>query len=85
MADTENGSVRGSEGFYHYRQYDAAELARTSGLEDVWFLLEHGRLPSTVERDEFGTAIASDRLVPVELHPLVDAVAGLGGPPLAQL
>ena len=30
VAETAVGDVRGEEGFYHYRQYDAAELARTS-------------------------------------------------------
>ena len=28
VSDTEVGDVRGSEGFYHYRQYSAPELAR---------------------------------------------------------
>ncbi len=27
VADTEVGDVRGTEGFYHYRQYSAVELA----------------------------------------------------------
>ena len=37
VTDTELGDVRGREGFYHYRQYSAVELAqsphasRTSG------------------------------------------------------
>ena len=36
VADTEVGDVRGSEGFYHYRQYSAVELAERRPLEDVW-------------------------------------------------
>jgi CBS domain-containing protein len=32
VADTEVGDVRGSEGFYHYRQYSAVELAERCPL-----------------------------------------------------
>ncbi len=35
VADTALGQVRGAEGFYHYRQYDAIELARNRTFEDV--------------------------------------------------
>lgn len=45
VTDTRVGDVRGIEGFYHYRQYSAVELARTRGFEDVWHLLVHGALP----------------------------------------
>src|SRR4051794_27480064 len=33
VADTDVGDVRGTEGFYHYRQYSAIELAMTRPLE----------------------------------------------------
>jgi citrate synthase len=46
VADTSIGDVRGREGFYHYRQYSAVELAASRSLEDVWELLFFGRLPS---------------------------------------
>lgn len=36
VADTAIGDVRGHEGFFHYRDRDALELARTSSLEAVW-------------------------------------------------
>ena len=42
VADTELGDVRGLEGFYHYRQYSAPELAATRTFEDVWYLLFDG-------------------------------------------
>ncbi len=32
VTDTEIGDVHGDEGFYHYRQYDATELARYGDL-----------------------------------------------------
>ncbi|MGF1661574.1 MAG: citrate/2-methylcitrate synthase, partial [Kineosporiaceae bacterium] len=45
VTDTGIGDVRGEEGFYHYRQYSAVDLARSRSFEDVWFLLWRGRLP----------------------------------------
>src|SRR2546422_898960 len=42
VADTTVGDVRGLEGFYHYRQYSAVDLARSRPLEDVWYLLFKG-------------------------------------------
>src|SRR6478736_10135868 len=45
VADTEIGDVRGEEGFYHYRQYSAVDLAVHRSLEDVWFLMVEGHLP----------------------------------------
>ena len=45
VAETAIGDVRGEEGFFHYRQYSAVDLAQARSLEDVWFLLFSGRLP----------------------------------------
>lgn len=47
VAQTSIGNVRGQEGFFHYRQYDATELARKRTLEDIWFLMHEGELPTT--------------------------------------
>ena len=44
------GDVRGLEGFYHYRQYNAVELAEKRPLEDVWYLLFEGALPDDARR-----------------------------------
>jgi len=44
VADTEIGDVRGSEGFYHYRDRDAIELCRSASLEQVWHLLLDGEM-----------------------------------------
>jgi citrate synthase len=85
VADTSIGTVHGDEGFYHYRGYDATELARTVSFEDVWFLLDRGRLPDDAERADFQSMVAAHRVVPARLEPLVDAAAALGGAPLAQL
>src|SRR5207302_548161 len=53
VAETELGDVRGLEGFYHFRQYDAIELAEGRTFEDVWYLLHRGHLPSKAEREAF--------------------------------
>lgn len=75
VADTTVGSVRGAEGFYHYRDHDAVELARGRSLEDVWHLLWWGRLPTTDEGIEFRQRVAQGRLVPPEALELVDRLA----------
>src|SRR6266542_2089086 len=69
VADTEVGDVRGEEGFYHYRQYSAVELAETRPLEDVWYLLIDGRLPATrAERAAFGAEVAEHRSIPAPVR-----------------
>ncbi|SFX93555.1 Citrate synthase [Streptomyces atratus] len=45
VTDTALGDVRGREGFYHYRQYSAIELAQTRSFEDVWYLMPEARCP----------------------------------------
>lgn len=74
-AQTSIGSVRGNEGFYHYRQYDASALARTESVEAVWYLLLNGELPSSpAEAQEFASFIGRQRRV--DLAPeVLDAVA----------
>ena len=64
VADTELGDVRGLEGFYHYRQYSAPELAAKRTFEDVWYLLFEGELPTLAARDEYTARIAAARHLP---------------------
>ncbi|PZR81014.1 MAG: hypothetical protein DLM65_06830, partial [Candidatus Aeolococcus gillhamiae] len=52
VTDTEVGDVRGDEGFYHYREYAATELAVARSLDDVWRLMQDGELPTTTEEQE---------------------------------
>jgi citrate synthase len=85
VADTALGDVRGEEGFYHYRQYSAPELARTRTFEDVWHLFVEGRLPTLAERDEFARATAALRTLPASLVDLVPAIARSATVPLAAL
>lgn len=76
VAETSVGDVRGLEGFYHYRQYDAVELASKRRLEDVWRLLFDGELPSTyAERDAFIEEIRPLRRVPASVTPVLPEIA----------
>ena len=74
VAETEVGDVRGREGFFHYRQYDATELARMRTFEDVWHLLFEGRLPTPTERAAFVAEAAALRTLPPAI---VDLLPGL--------
>jgi citrate synthase len=78
VTETELGDVRGDEGFYHYRQYSAVELARTKTVEDVWFLMFEGRLPSAAERTRFVAEVAPLRVLPDEVRDVLPAVAAAG-------
>jgi len=75
VTDTELSDVRGREGFYHYRQYSAIDLARTRSLEDVWFLLLSGHLPDGPESTAFTAEVAAARTIPDELSTLLPGVA----------
>src|SRR5204862_3100840 len=75
VADTTVGDVRGLEGFYHYRQYSAVDLAKTRPLEDVWYLLFKGRLPDTIaERDRFVAEIRARREIPPAVAAVLPAI-----------
>ncbi len=75
VADTTIGSVRGGEGFFHYRQYDATELARQRSLEEIWYLLLEERLPTPVELNDFVGGLAEARRLPDGFGGVLDAIA----------
>ncbi|MGW1539908.1 citrate synthase/methylcitrate synthase [Streptomyces sp. NPDC002309] len=87
VTDTEIGDVRGLEGFYHYRQYSAVDLAQTRSFEDVWHLLVHGELPSGPSAAAFAAETAALRKLPEEVSAALPVVAAAGGRsgPLAGL
>ena len=85
VADTELGDVRGLEGFYHYRQYSAPELAAKRTFEDVWYLLFEGELPTAAARDAYLRRIADARHLPAEVLTLLPALAAGHPHPLAAL
>jgi len=85
VAETEVGDVRGQEGFFHYREYSAVELADKRTLEDVWYLLFDGHLPSKAEHDAFLAEIRGQRAVPESVRSILPAIATSGGPIMDQL
>jgi citrate synthase len=80
VAETTVGDVRGQEGFFHYRQYSAVELAAAKALEDVWFLFFNGELPDHQEGAEFAELIRSQRALPPGLAAQLPLLAHQGAP-----
>ncbi|MGW1892996.1 citrate synthase [Streptomyces sp. NPDC002004] len=78
VTDTALGDVRGREGFYHYRQYSAVELARTRSFEDVWHLMVHGELPTAAQGAAFAGRTATLRRLPDEVRSALPAIAAAG-------
>lgn len=87
VTDTALGDVRGREGFYHYRQYSAIELAQSRSFEDVWYLMTEGELPGPAARAEFAARTAGLRRLPAEVRDALPAIAraGAASGPLAGL
>lgn len=85
VAETALGDVRGSEGFYHYRQYAAPELAEKRTFEDVWHLLIDGDLPTLDERAAFAAEVAPLRRLPAEVRDVLPHIARSCPTPVAAL
>jgi citrate synthase len=80
VAETTVGDVRGQEGFFHYRQYSAVELAAARSLEDVWHLLFVGELPDEAASRAFAAEVGRRRVMPPGLSTLLPALAQRGAP-----
>jgi citrate synthase len=78
VAETEVGDVRGTEGFYHYRQYSAIELALKCSLEEVWYLLYNGHLPERAELKEWERRFRAQRVLTQDLKELLGSIARVG-------
>jgi citrate synthase len=79
VAETTIGDVRGLEGFYHYRQYNAVDLAKARPLEDVWQLLFEGALPTTLaERERFAAEVHPLRAIPPAVGDVLPSIARAG-------
>ncbi|MEU8681917.1 citrate synthase/methylcitrate synthase [Streptomyces sp. NPDC048611] len=87
VTETQLGDVRGAEGFYHYRQYSAVELATARTFEDVWYLMFHGELPDAAQLAAFKAETAALRTLPAEVREALPALARAGAlsGPLAGL
>ena len=77
VAETALGDVRGLEGFYHYREYSAVELARTRSVEDVWRLMLDGALPDAGEADRFVAEVRARRELPTAVGDVLPQVTHL--------
>ena len=81
VADTHVGDVRGGEGFYHYRQYSAIDLADQRPLEDVWRLMIDGELPlDAQQRQRFLDEVRPLRRIPLPILAVLPAVAAASEP-----
>ncbi|MGY5126734.1 citrate synthase/methylcitrate synthase [Streptomyces nigrescens] len=87
VTETQLGDVRGAEGFYHYRQYSAVELATARTFEDVWYLMFHGELPDAAQLAAFRAETAGLRTLPAAVRDALPALAQAGAlsGPLAGL
>ncbi|MFH8788815.1 citrate synthase/methylcitrate synthase [Streptomyces roseoverticillatus] len=87
VTDTALGDVRGQEGFYHYRQYSAVELAQKRSFEDVWHLMVRGTLPDAQQRARFAAETAALRHLPQDVREALPGIARAGARsgPLAGL
>ncbi|PBC85510.1 MULTISPECIES: citrate synthase/methylcitrate synthase [unclassified Streptomyces] len=87
VTETHVGDVRGIEGFYHYRQYSAVELATARTFEDVWYLMFHGELPDAAQLAAFRAETAALRPLPAAVRDALPALARAGvlSGPLAGL
>lgn len=77
VAETAIGHVRGEEGFYHYRQYDATALARERTFEEVWYLVQSGELPGPAELAAFTRRAAGRRALAPGVAAALPAIAAL--------
>lgn len=77
VAETELGDVRGLEGFYHYREHSAIELARTRSVEQVWRLMLDGALPDADQLSRFASEARARRALPAALDDVLPQIAQL--------
>ncbi len=80
VAQTSVGDVRGQEGFFHYRQYSAVDLAARRSFEDVWQLLFDGELPDAAASQRFTEEVAGLRSLPDGVRALLPSLAAHGDP-----
>ena len=65
--------VNGEEGILRYRGYPIEQLAESSAFLEVAYLLFHGELPTTEERNRFVSAVTHHTLLNEEMKKFFDA------------
>jgi len=79
------GSVRGEEGFFHYRSYNAVEIARHQTFEAAAALLIDGALPDQGTENSFRAELATNRHIQPATMSALAAIAPHVTNPLAGL
>lgn len=82
---TSIGNVLGDEGRYHYRGHDTPTLARERSFDEVWHLVQLGRLPDAHELAAFRQATARARRMPVSVAPILEPLARATGATLGRV
>jgi len=80
VARTKVSDVLGRKGFYHYRGYNAVDVARRGRVEDAWHLLLRGELPTLEQREAFARETAAMRELPAGVAEQLPAIARLSPP-----
>jgi citrate synthase len=80
VASTTVSDVLGRLGFYHYRGYNAVDIARRGCFEDAWYLMLRGELPTTEQRNAFIRETSALRQLPAGVAELLPSIAGLSRP-----
>ena len=75
VADTAVGTVRGEEGWYHYRGHDATVLARQHSFDAVAHLLLEGSLPDPATEAAFRAELGEARSLTSDAAELVATLA----------
>lgn len=79
VSSTSIGDVDGEAGYFHYRQYDATDLARTHTFEEVWHLVVRGALPDPATLAEFRREVSEARAsIPDSLLDAVESLTAAG-------
>jgi len=85
VADTRIGSVRGEEGFFHYREHDAVEIARHHTFEAACALLIDGDLPDATHESGFRSELATGRRLDGQIGAEIESMSGIVGSPIIGL
>lgn len=85
VADTSVGSVRGEEGFFHYRHLNAVEVARHQTFEAASSLLLDGELPDGAREGAIRSELAAHRHVDAATLQAITTICERVDEPLAGL
>lgn len=85
VAETTVGSVRGEEGFFHYRDHDAIEIARHQTFEGAAHLLIDGGLPDASQESSFRSELSQARRVDEQVFSALKPFVTAGLAPMTGL